>query len=142
MQVAAWQQAQHGGGLVDAHDGFLVAVAVEPHLKGVWLELVRSDIALGHLAHDKLVEEQTVAAQALGVGAHGFGNQFGVFVAEGEYAAGLYADEGCVVGYLVFQQSHVAPGEVGCCVKTAFGDGGTATLYMSGDFDAVAEVCE
>ena len=71
VQVAAWQQAQHGGSLVDAYDGFLVAVAVEPYLDSIATELVGGDVAAGHFAHDEFVVEEAVAPQAFCLVAHG-----------------------------------------------------------------------
>ena len=62
VESAATQQAQHGGGFFNAHEGFLVAVAVEPNLHGVAAELVGGDVSAGYFAHDEFVVEETVAA--------------------------------------------------------------------------------
>ena len=142
MQVAARQQTQHGSGLVDADKGFLVAMAVEPHLNLLVPELLWRDVAFGHFAHDELIEEQTVFGKLLCIRFHVVRYQGWVFVAEGEDAAGLYADEGCILGYYVFQQTHIASGETCCCVETSFRNGGTAALDVVRYLDMVAEAGE
>ena len=55
-------QLQGGDGLLGAYQGFLVAMAVEPNLNGISLEVVGSDTSSLHLTHDELIEKQGVAS--------------------------------------------------------------------------------
>ena len=45
MDCGSWQKAQGGGGLVDAYEGFLMAMAVEPDLDRIVTECFGRDAA-------------------------------------------------------------------------------------------------
>ena len=139
MQAASGKEAEHGGGFLNAYEGLLVAVAVEPYLQMLGFELLRGDIAFVHFAHDEFVEEQAVLPQPLGIATQVGGHEVGIFVAEGEDATGLDTYEWRVFGDEVFELSHVALGIAGGQKQASFRDGGAAALGMIGNDDTVSQ---
>ncbi len=139
VESAAFEQAEHGCGFFDADEGFLVAVAVEPDVEGLGTELFGTDVAPGDFAHDEFVEKETVGGKTGGIVSQLGRDEVGVFVAEGEDAAGFDADKGGVVGDEVAEFEDVFASKFGSEVEASFGDGGTAAFDMVGDDDLIAE---
>ena len=131
--------AEGAGGFFDADEGFLVAVAVEPDVEGLGTELFGTDVAPGDFAHDEFVEKETVGGKTGGIVSQLGRDEVGVFVAEGEDAAGFDADKGGVVGDEVAEFEDVFASKFGSEVEASFGDGGTAAFDMVGDDDLIAE---
>ena len=69
--------------------------------------MLGGNVASSHFAHDEFVVEEAVFAQLFGVRLHAGGHKVGIFVAEGEYAAGFDADKGCFLADDVAQALHI-----------------------------------
>ena len=108
VHIGAFEEAQHCGSLLDADQGFLVTVAVEPDVARIGLEHICGDAAFGDFSHEKLVVEQTVFRQFQRLRSQLGGHEVGIFVAERQDTRRFQANQGRFVGNKVLDQIDIA----------------------------------
>ena len=126
-------------GLFHTHQGFLMAMSVQPYLYLHVAEPVASDSSGTHLTHQELIEKERIASQFLRCRLHFGCYQIRVLVAESEDTRRLDTHQRRVLCNKVFEQAYVLVGVLLREPQTAFRDRRPTALHMLGDDDIVSE---
>ena len=131
MHLRVHRQIQQRRCLLHTHQRLLMAMSVQPNLCRHIAELLFRNPSCLHLAHQKLIKQQTVLCQFFSsLSPFTIRHQLRIFVAESKDARWFNAHQRSLVAHQIFQQPDILLRITSRHTQTTLRDGCTTTLCM------------